>query len=133
MGEKAERLAEAMGRISQGDAEGFGDLLLAEAVVWHWPGASRVSGEYNGRAEVIELLRGFHRLTDNRLQVVPMDLLEGDDYLMSFTHVTAESEDGELDVIMADAMRFDDDGRVTEFWTLSNDQAAVDAFIGLSE
>jgi hypothetical protein len=32
--------------------------------------------------------------------------------------------------MMADAMRFDDSGRVTEFWTLSNDQGAVDAFIG---
>jgi hypothetical protein len=41
---------------------------------------------------------------------------------MSFTHVTAESEDGTLDVVMADAMRFDDNGRVVEFWTLSNDE-----------
>lgn len=130
MGEKAERLAGAMELVSRGDVEGFGDLLLADGVTWHWPGRSSVSGEYNGRAEVLDLLRGFHRLTDNRLQVVPLDLLEGEDHLMSFTHVTAESEDGKLDVIMADAMRFDDNGRVVEFWTLSNDQEAVDAFIG---
>jgi hypothetical protein len=31
---------------------------------------------------------------------------------------------------MADAMRFGPDGRVVEFWTLSNDQQAVDRFIG---
>lgn len=130
MGEIAERLAGAMELVSRGDVEGFGDLLLADDVTWHWPGRSSVSGEYNGRAEVLDLLRGFHRLTDNRLQVVPLDLLEGEDHLMSFTHVTAESEDGKLDVIMADAMRFDDNGRVVEFWTLSNDQEAVDAFIG---
>ena len=49
---------------------------------------------------------------------------------MSFTHVTAESDDGKLDVVMADAMTFDDSGRVIEYWTLSNDQKAVDAFIG---
>ena len=49
---------------------------------------------------------------------------------MSFTHVTAESEGGQLDVVMADARRFDDAGRVVEYWTLSNGQAAVDAFIG---
>src|ERR687898_511153 len=116
MGEKAERLAGAMELVSRGDVEGFGDLLLADDVTWHWPGRSSVSGEYNGRAEVLDLLRGFHRLTDNRLQVVPLDLLEGEDHLMSFTHVTAESEDGTLDVIMADAMRFDDSGRVVEFW-----------------
>jgi hypothetical protein len=130
LGEKAERLAEAMGLISQGDVEAFGDLLLADDIIWHWPGRSRVSGDYHGRPAALELLRGFHELTDNRLQVVPLDLLEGEDHLMSFTQVTAENEDGRLDVIMADAMRFDESGRVVEFWTLSNDQAAVDAFIG---
>ena len=31
---------------------------------------------------------------------------------------------------MADAMRFGPDGRAVEFWTLSNDQEAVDRFIG---
>jgi uncharacterized protein len=130
MGEKAERLARAMELVSQGDVDGFGDTLLADDVAWHWPGRSSVSGEYHGRDQVLDLLRGFHRLTDNRLQVVPLDLLEGEDHLMSFTHVTAESEDGKLDVIMADAMRFDDNDRVVEFWTLSNDQEAVDGFIG---
>jgi ketosteroid isomerase-like protein len=130
MGEKADRLAEAMALVSRGDVEGFGDVLLADDVVWHWPGASKVSGDYQGRAAVLDLLRGFHSLTQNRLNVVPMDLLEGKDHLMSFTHVTAESDDGKLDVVMADAMTFDDSGRVVEYWTLSNDQKAVDAFIG---
>jgi hypothetical protein len=74
--------------------------------------------------------QGMSHPSDSRLQVVPLDLLEGEDHLMSFTHVTAESEDGKVDVMMADAMRFDDSGRVVEFWTLSNDQRAVDAFIG---
>ena len=130
MGEKADRLAEAMALVSQGDVEGFGDLLLADHVIWHWPGASTVSGDYHGRAAVLDLLRGFHSLTQNRLNVVPIDLLEGNEHLMSFTHVTGESDDGKLDVVMADAMTFDDSGRVIEYWTLSNDQKAVDAFIG---
>jgi hypothetical protein len=38
--------------------------------------------------------------------------------------------DRKVDVMMADAMRFGPDGRVAEYWTLSNDQAGVDAFIG---
>lgn len=130
MGEKADRLTEAMALVSQGDVGGFGDLLLADDVIWHWPGRSAVSGEYRGRDEVLGLIGGFHQLTAGRLHVVPIDVLEGDDHLMSFTKVTAESEDGTLDVVMADAMRFDESGRVVEFWTLSNDQGAVDSFIG---
>lgn len=131
MGDKAQRLGEAMAAFSRNDVERFGDLLLADDVVWHWSGRNSVSGEYRGRAAALDLLRGFRELTGNQLQVEPLDVLEGDDYLMSFTHVTAATDAGErLDVIMADAMRFGPDGRVVEFWTLSNDQRAVDAFIG---
>lgn len=130
MVDKAKKLAEAMSAISQGDVERFGEVLLADDVIWHWPGRSSVSGDYRGRDAVLELLRGFHRLTENRLNVQPIDILEGENHLMSFTHVTADREGDHLDVTMADAMRFGPDGRVVEYWTLSNDQRAVDAFIG---
>lgn len=130
MGTKAERLAEAMAAVSRGEVEQFGDILLSDDVVWHWPGRSAVSGEYRGREAALELIRGFNRLTEGRLRVEPVDILEGRDYLMSFTHVTADRDSQHLDVMMADAMRFGPDGRVAEFWTLSNDQSAVDAFIG---
>ena len=129
-GEKAQRLSEAMALISQGEVDRFGEVLLADDVVWHWPGRSSVSGDYHGREAALSLLRGFHELTGNRLTVEPLDILEGENHLMSFTHVTADREDVHLDVMMADAMRFGPDGRVAEYWTLSNDQSAVDAFIG---
>jgi ketosteroid isomerase-like protein len=129
-GEKAQTLAEAMAMLCRGDVERFGHVLLADDVVWHWPGRSSVSGDYYGREAALGLLRGFLQKTGNRLHLEPVDILEGDEHLMSFTHVTAECEGEHLDVMMADAMRFGDDGRVVEFWTLSNDQSAVDAFIG---
>ena len=130
MTSKSERLAEAMAAVTRGDVEAFGDILLSDDVVWHWPGRSSVSGDYRGREAAVGLIRGFHELTQNRLHVESLDILEGREYLMSFTHVTAEQEGRQLDVVMADAMRFGPDGRVAEFWTLSNDQEAVDAFIG---
>jgi ketosteroid isomerase-like protein len=127
---KTERLRQAMEAVTRGDADGFADTLLADGVVWHWPGRSSVSGDYRGRDEVIGLVRGFHELTRNTLRIEPLDILEGRDYLMSFTRATAEHDGRSLDVVMADAMRFGADGRVEEFWTLSNDQEAVDSFIG---
>jgi ketosteroid isomerase-like protein len=127
---KAERLGEAMAAVSQGDIERFGELLLSDDVVWHWPGRSSVAGDYRGRAAAVGLIQGFGQLTQGRLRVEPIDILEGRDHLMAFTHVTAQAEGRQLDVVMADAMRFGPDGRVEEYWTLSNDQAAVDAFIG---
>jgi hypothetical protein len=89
-----------------------------------------MAGDYRGREEALGLIQGFHRLTGGRLQVEPIDILEGRDYLMAFTHITAEQDGTSLDVMMADAMRFGPDGRVVEYWTLSNDQAAVDSFLG---
>lgn len=127
---KAERLAEAMAAVSRGEVDAFGEILLSDDVVWHWPGRSSVAGDYRGREAALGLIRGFGRLTQGQLRVEPVDILEGRDYLMSLTHVTAEQPGRQLDVMMADAMRFGPDGRVEEYWTLSNDQAAVDSFIG---
>jgi uncharacterized protein len=130
MASKAETLAEAMTAVSSGDVARFGDILLNDEIVWHWPGRSSMAGDYRGREQALGLIQGFHRLTGGRLLVEPIDILEGRDFLMAFTHITAEQDDRRLDVTMADAMRFGDDGRVIEYWTLANDQAAVDAFLG---
>ncbi|HEV8281320.1 MAG TPA: nuclear transport factor 2 family protein [Candidatus Limnocylindrales bacterium] len=130
MASKAETLGEAMAAVSRGDVDRFGDILLDDEIVWHWPGRSSMAGDYVGRDAALGLIRGFHRLTGGRLQVEPVDILEGDDFLMSFTHISAQQDDRTLDVMMADAMRFGPGGRVVEYWTLSNDQAAVDSFLG---
>ena len=130
MASKAETLGEAMAAVSRGEVDRFGDILLDDQIVWHWPGRSSMAGDYVGRDAALGLIRGFHRLTRGRLKVEPVDILEGDDFLMAFTHISAEQDDRTLDVMMADAMRFGPDGRVVEYWTLSNDQAAVDSFLG---
>jgi ketosteroid isomerase-like protein len=130
MATKSETLGEAMAAVSRGEVDRFGDILLSDDIVWHWPGRSSMAGEYRGRESALGLIRGFHRLTQGRLQVQPVDILEGHDFLMAFTHISAEQDDQKLDVMMADAMRFGPDGRVVEYWTLSNDQTAVDAFLG---
>jgi ketosteroid isomerase-like protein len=127
---KAETLGQAMAAVSRGELDRFGEILLADDVVWHWPGSSSVAGDYRGRAAALGLISGFYQLTGGRLNVEPIDILEGDDHLMSLTHITADREGQRLDVIMADAMRFGPDGRVVEYWTLSNDQKAVDDFLG---
>ena len=130
MASKAETLGAAMAAVSRGEVDRFGDILLDDDIVWHWPGRSSMAGDYMGREAALGLISGFHRLTGGRLQVEPVDILEGEEFLMAFTHITAEQDDRTLDVMMADAMRFGSDGRVVEYWTLSNDQAAVDAFLG---
>src|SRR5919107_1187929 len=100
MPSKTETLGQAMAAVSRGDVDLFGDILLSDDVVWHWPGASSVSGDYRGRAAALDLIRGFHRLTGGRLKVEPVDVLEGGEHLMSFTHITADKDGMHLDVMM---------------------------------
>jgi hypothetical protein len=38
VGEKAQKLGEAMALISQGEVDRFGEVLLSDDVVCHWPG-----------------------------------------------------------------------------------------------
>jgi uncharacterized protein len=114
MPSKADTLAEAMAAVSRGEVDRFGDILLDDDIVWHWPGRSSMAGDYRGRDAALGLIRGFHRLTQGRLQVEPLDILEGAEFLMAFTHITAEQDDRKLDVMMADAMRFGAGGRGVE-------------------
>jgi hypothetical protein len=46
----------------------------------------------------------------------------------AFLRVTAARGEKQLDVTMAEAFRFDEDGRIIEFWAHATDQAAIDAF-----
>lgn len=45
MGKNAERLGQAMAAVNAGDPERFADILLADDVVWHWPGTSHLAGD----------------------------------------------------------------------------------------
>ena len=45
-----------------------------------------------------------------------------------FMHVTGTRNGRSLDVEMAEAITFDDDGRWQEFWSLAEDQATIDEF-----
>jgi hypothetical protein len=49
--------------------------LLADDVVWHVPGRSRIAGEYRGPDEVLAYFRKRRELVDATLQVIPRGVL----------------------------------------------------------
>lgn len=55
-------------------------------------------------------------------------MLADERYGAAFLRVTGERHGRQLDVTVADAFRFDDDGRIEEFWAHATDQAAIDEF-----
>lgn len=117
-------LMQGMEAFGRGDSD-YMKGTMSPDIVWHLPGNHSMSGDYRGPDEVVEMLGELLRRTQGRVE--PVDLLVGDDFVMSFTKFTGP--DG-LELTFADAFRFGEDDLITEYWSLGNDQEAYDALVG---
>ena len=105
------------------------DAFLAEDAVWHFGGASPLAGDYRGRDDIYTFLTALSAKTRGTAHVESIDLLDGDHYAMSFTRFRADRDGGQLELLFADATRWDEDGRLAEYWSLVNDQDTLDALL----
>ncbi len=101
---------------------------LADDAVWHVGGTHRLSGDYRGKDAILGYFDTVRRETGDSMRLEPLEVLGNDRHGAAFLHVTADREGRRLDVVMADAFRFDEDGRIQEFWAHATDQAAIDEF-----
>lgn len=101
---------------------------LAEDAVWHVGGTHRLSGDYRGREAILGYFDSVRRETADSLSLQTLEVLANDRHGAAFLRVTADRSGRRLDTVVADAFRFDDQGRIVEFWAHSADQAAIDAF-----
>jgi ketosteroid isomerase-like protein len=101
---------------------------FADDAVWHVGGTHRLSGDYRGRDAILDYFDRTAEETGQSLELMPIELMADDRYGAAFLRVTAARGDKRLDVTMAEAFQFDEDGRITEFWAHATDQAAIDAF-----
>ncbi|HKN80893.1 MAG TPA: hypothetical protein VJZ98_06115 [Actinomycetota bacterium] len=62
------------------------------------------------------------------MQVTPAEVLANDPHASIFVRVSAYRDVRWMDVLLAEALSLDPNGRWTECWALANDQDAVDAF-----
>jgi hypothetical protein len=68
--------------------------------------------------------------TGRTLHLERLELLANNERGAAFLRVTGERDGHHLDVTMAEAFRFDDSGRIEEFWAHATDQDAIDRFWG---
>ena len=101
---------------------------LAEDAVWHVGGMHRLSGDYRGRDAILGYFDTVWSETDDTMKLEPLEVMANDRHGAAFLRVTAERQARELDVVLAEAFRFDETGRILEFWAYANDQAAIDRF-----
>ena len=122
-----ERLQAFLDAYRAKDRDRVGEAL-AEGAVWHVGGTHQFSGDYRGREAILDYFERTVAETAQSLRLEPVELMADDRHGAAFLRVTAARGEKRLDVTMAEAFRFDEDGRITEFWAHATDQAAIDAF-----
>jgi uncharacterized protein len=122
-----ERIRDGFEAFNRGDFDAMRPLL-AEDIVWHVGGDHPLSGNYRGRDAVLEYCARVLELTGGTLRGEPVEILANDRDGGVFMHITGERDDRKLDVVLAQALSFDESGHWIEYWALADEQNKVDAF-----
>lgn len=101
---------------------------LAEDAVWHVGGTHRHSGDYRGRDAILGYFDAIREATADTMRLEALEILADERYGAAFLRVNADRDGRRLETVAADAFRFDDKGRIAEFWASNSNQAAIDEF-----
>lgn len=101
--------------------------LLADDIVWHVPGDTMISGDYEGKQAVLEFLVRTVQETGGTFRQEIHDVLANDEHGAVLVEVTAERGGKTVQARDAHVMHLED-GQLKEFWTHPGDQTAWDEF-----
>lgn len=121
-----ERAREGYMAFAEGDMDAVSGLM-ADDIVWHVPGDHRMSGDYQGKQEVLGFFGRLMQETGGTFRNDVHDLLANDEHGVALVQSSASMggktvEDRGVHVFH---MR---DGKMTEFWNMPGDQSAWDDF-----
>lgn len=101
---------------------------VADDVVWHVGGRSKMAGTYRGMQEVMELFGRQAQVMQNA-RIEPHDVVGNDEHVIAIGTATAEDPDGgNVEWRWANVFHVVD-GKLKEAWGLSEDPSAIDALI----
>ena len=114
------------------DAFDKGDLdtlrgLFTDDIVFHVPGNSQVSGDYRGIDEVFGFFGKLVELSGGTFKLERHAVLADDEHGTVLSTASAQRDGKSIQAKSADIFHFQG-GKVSECWTLSTDQAALDEF-----
>lgn len=124
---QATRTREFLDAFGRGELESLG-AFFSEDVVWHVGGSHPLSGDYVGRDALVAYFLRARDESGGSLRLAPSAILANDEHVALFLRVTGERDGRTLDVEMAEMMEVRPDGLWSEFWSMPDDQASVDAF-----
>lgn len=121
-----QRMRDGYDAFAKGDSATLRELMT-EDVVWHVPGRTPLSGDYEGIDAVLAYFARIMETTGGSFRAEPRTLLADDTYGAAPVAITAHRGDKHLDVMNVHACRFRE-GRVAEFWETSTDPDAAQEF-----
>ncbi len=110
-----------------GDIESLRETYFDPGIVWHFPGNNPFSGDFEGIDAVIGWLGRSFEASGGTISIELHDVLANDEHAVALAHVTAQRNGKSLDDSGVQLFHVSN-GKVTEVWTYSADQAASDAF-----
>lgn len=123
----AERFRAGYQAFMSGDMEALRGEYLTGDVVWHAFGAGPLSGDFHGPDEVIALFGRTFELSGGTFRVEVHDAVANDDHAVVLGTVTAERAGKRLHQRYTHVAHMRD-GKLSESWIFSEDQAALDSF-----
>lgn len=111
---------------AEGDMQTM-DEVFDDEIVWHVPGNNPLSGDYNGKQEVFGFFGKVNELADS-FTLELHDVLANEEHGVALTWAKGERAGKTLEGQLVQVFHINENGRVTESWSHSFDQAAFDDF-----
>jgi uncharacterized protein len=115
----------AIAAFARGDLGALQDQFFAADIVWHIAGTGPLAGDYQGAAQVMELLAKVSELSGGTVRTELRDV--SDDRTVVFTAIRAERAGKQLQLNLVHVIHAEND-KATEVWTQSSDPAAAAEF-----
>src|SRR5215471_2371302 len=91
-----DRVRAASAAFGQGDLATLRDQFFAENIVWHIAGTGPLAGDYQGVAQVMELLSKISELSGGTVQPALHDVLVSPDHTVVLSTIRAKRAGKEL-------------------------------------
>ena len=116
---------ESMDAMERGDMQWLSEHI-ADDVVWHVGGNSKMAGEYRGKESLMQMMPSGDAASSNKIEA--HDVLANDDHAVVIGNAHIESPDGDsVDYKFVNVFHIRD-GKVTEAWGLAENDAEIDPF-----
>ena len=123
----ATKTREGYEAFARGDLEAVRDFFDAD-IVWHVPGNSPLAGDYKGVDEVLGFFGKIFELSSGTFKIDVHDILANDDHVVVLAESSAQRDGKQLQDRGVSVYHSNADGKMTEAWFYSADQAKDDEF-----